>query len=73
MPLPVKFLNIAPSAVEGILNSNKGLFKGFGELGLYMDSYEVAKPNDPDFLQIYKLASEHNLIVMIHPEDNLKV
>lgn len=72
MPPPVKFLNIEPSGIEEILNTNKGLFKGFGEVALYMDSYEGAKPNDSDFLQIYKLADQHNLIVMIHPEDNLR-
>ena len=72
MPPPVLFLNIEPSAIEEILNNNKGLFGGFGEVGLYMDGYEGIKPDDPILKQIYKLADEHNLIVMIHPEDNLR-
>lgn len=72
MPPPIKFLNVDPSVIEGILNENKGLFGGFGEMGLYMDGYEGAKPDDPEFKEIYKLADEHNLIVMIHPEDNVK-
>lgn len=72
MPPPVKSLNVNPSGIEGILNKNKGLFKGFGEVALYMDSYEGTKPDDPMLQQIYKLAKEHNLIVMVHPEDDLK-
>ncbi|OGE38150.1 hypothetical protein A3B45_05060 [Candidatus Daviesbacteria bacterium RIFCSPLOWO2_01_FULL_39_12] len=72
MPPPIKSLNVDPSGIGNILNSNKGLFKGFGEVALYMDGYEGTKPDDPDLKEIYKLADEHNLIVMIHPEDNLK-
>ena len=72
MPPPVLSLNIDPSGIGNILNSNKGLFKGFGEVALYMSGYEGTKPNDSNFKEIYKLAKEHNLIVMIHPEDNLK-
>ena len=70
MPPPVKSLNVDPGGVKGILDKNKGLFKGFGEVGFYMDSYEGAKPDDPNFLEIYKLAEEHNLIVMIHPAES---
>lgn len=72
MPPPVAQLNVSPSEVGETLAKNKGLFGGFGEVALYMDAYQGAKPNDPDFLEIYKLADEHNLIVMIHPEDNDK-
>ena len=72
MPPPVLSLNVAPSGIEGILNNNKGLFKGFGEIGLYMDGYQGTLPNDSMLKEIYKLAQEHNLIVMIHPEDNLR-
>lgn len=72
MPPPVKSLNVDPSSIGVILNKNKGLFKGFGELALYMDGYEGTKPNDPSLKEIYKLADEHNLIVMVHPEDNLR-
>lgn len=72
MPPPVKFLNIDPAGIEGILSSNKGLFKGFGEVALYMDSYEETKPDDPNLKEIYKLADQHNLIVMVHPEDGLR-
>ena len=70
MPPPVLSLNVEPSGIEGILNKNKGLFKGFGEVGFYMDSYDGAKPDDPNFLEIYKLAEEYNLIVMIHPAES---
>lgn len=72
MPPPVLAINVDPSVIERILDKNKGLFKGFGEIALYMDGYEGIKPDDPMLKQIYKLAQEHNLIVMLHPQDNLK-
>ena len=72
MPPPVLSLNVDPAGIGEILNKNKGLFRGFGEVGFYMEGYEGIKPNDPMFQQIYKLADEHKLIVMLHPEDNLK-
>lgn len=72
MPPPVLSINVEPSGIRGILDKNKGLFRGFGEIALYMDSYGGIKPNDPMLEEIYKLAREHNLIVMVHPEDNLR-
>ena len=72
MPPPVLSLNVEPSGIEDILNKNKGLFGGFGEVALYMGGYEDTKPTDPMLKEIYKLADKHNLIVMIHPEDNTK-
>lgn len=72
MPPPLKSLNLSPSGIKKILEDNKGLFKGFGEVALYMDGYEGVKPNDSDLKAIYKLAEQHNLIVMVHPEDGLK-
>jgi len=70
MPPPIRSLNINPSGIKRILEDNKGVFKGFGEVALYMDGYGGVKPDDPEFKEIYKLADEHSLIVMIHPEDN---
>lgn len=72
MPPPVKSLLVEPSTIKGILEKNKGLFRGFGEVALYMDGMEGMLPNDPYLKEIYKLADEHNLVVMLHPEDNLK-
>lgn len=72
MPPPVKSLLVDASTIKGILEKNKGLFKGFGEVALYRDGFEGMLPNDPYLKEIYKLAQEHNLVVMIHPEDNLK-
>lgn len=72
MPPPVKSLIVDPSEIEGILNKNQGLFRGYGEVALYMDGYEGIRPNDPQLKEIYKLAREHNLVVMIHPEDELR-
>ncbi len=56
------------TSLENIEASNKGLFDGYGELsfgfggGLKSDQ----KPDDQNFLDIYKVAGKHNLVVMIH-------
>ncbi len=56
-----------PPQVEEVMNSNKGLFKGYGEVALYFELYNNMSPNDPLFLELYKVADRHNLIVMMHP------
>ena len=58
---------VVPDQVETILNANKGLFKGYGEISLYLPFYSVVKPNDPAMKELYKTADKHNLIVMMHP------
>lgn len=72
MPPPVKSLNVSSAGIKDILEENKDLFKGFGEVALYMDGFEGMRPNDQPLKEIYKLADEHKLVVMVHPEDNLK-
>lgn len=63
-------LDLNPEQIEEILASNPGLFKGLGEYGLYKADYKGKSPEDPYFLEIYDLADKHNLIVMIHPDEN---
>ena len=58
---------VVPSQVDEILNLNQDLFKGYGELSLYLDFYRITKPNDPQFRELYKIAEKHHLIVMMHP------
>ena len=72
MPTHVSGLDLKPSEAEEILNSNKGLFKGFGEIAFYKGSYKGVSPDDPAWREIYKIADKHNLIVMIHPDDGQK-
>jgi predicted TIM-barrel fold metal-dependent hydrolase len=72
MPAHVSGLDLSARDAEEILNSNKGLFKGFGEIAMYRGSFKGVSPDDPSLLEIYKIADEHNLIVMIHPDDGQK-
>lgn len=58
---------IVPQQVEETLSANEGLFKGYGEISLYLDFYSNVKPNDPTMRELYKIAEKHHLIVMMHP------
>lgn len=58
---------VNPSQIEGILNTNKNLFKGYGEISLYLPHYRNVKPNDSAMRELYGVADKHNLIVMMHP------
>ncbi len=58
---------VDPSQIKGILDSNKSLFKGYGELSMYLPHYSSVKPNDPAMRKFYGVADTHNLIVMMHP------
>ena len=66
MPPPITSLHPSAADVADTIRSNKGLFKGIGELAIYHYPSSV-QPNDPYFLELYKIANEQNLIVMIHP------
>lgn len=68
MPVPVSGLELTPKEAEDLLYSNKGLWKGYGELALYKGSLKGVSPDDPSLREIYQLADKHNLIVMIHPD-----
>ena len=68
MPTHVSGLDLKPEEAEEILNSNKGLFKGYGEIAFYKGSFKGISPDDPVLLEFYKIADNHNLIVMIHPD-----
>lgn len=61
-------IDLKPDEIEAILNSNKGLFKGLGEIAFYRASYKGMSPDDSYFLKIYEVADKHNLIVMMHPD-----
>ena len=58
---------VDPEQIEEILDANTGLFKGYGEISLYLPHYRVVEPNDSAMKEFYKTADKHNLIVMMHP------
>lgn len=57
---------VVPQQVDETLNSNNDLFKGYGELSLYLPFYSGVKPNDAAMKELYKVAEKHHLIVMMH-------
>ena len=67
--MPVMF---STEGLESIEKSNKGLFKGYGEMAFYDQYYANAPPDSPVVMETYKVAEKHNLIVMIHPGRNQK-
>lgn len=61
---------VVPDQVDQILSSNKDLFKGYGELSLYLPHYNGVMPNDPKMKELYKIAEKNHLVVMMHPLEN---
>jgi hypothetical protein len=72
MPSPFLSPIFQPNDLDNILKSNPGLFKGYGELGFYLEPLRKYSPDDDILLQTYDVAEEHNLIVMIHPDGHQK-
>ena len=76
--------DVPPTADAGTLSEllavHPGLFRGYGEIGLYeLEGRREADDYPPDaaiFLDIYPVVRDHNLIVYFHPgeghEDNLE-
>ncbi len=58
---------VTPSEIEAILTTNAGLFKGYGELSLYLPHYSAVSPNDATMREFYAVAEKYNLPVMMHP------
>ena len=69
MPAHVSALNVQPADVESVLNANPGLFKGYGEIGMYKDVYKGTSPDDASLLPFYDIADKYGLVVMMHPDD----
>ncbi|MDO8618800.1 MAG: amidohydrolase family protein [Candidatus Daviesbacteria bacterium] len=59
---------VIPSNISSVLDSNKGLFKGYGEISLYLPHYTGSNvsPNDSQMKELYKIAQKQHLIVMMH-------
>lgn len=63
MPAPFDILRVSPKDIRKTLDKNPGLFRGIGELkpldGTTMDNSH--------YLELYKIANDYNLIIMMHP------
>lgn len=66
MPPPIKVLNIDVGSTRKLIEGGEGFFAGIGELAVYRDSLGDAMPDDEYFQGLYQIASEENLVVMIH-------
>ena len=67
--MPVTFTK---TGLENIESSDKGLFKGYGEIAFYFGDLKNQNPDDKKFLDMYEVAGKNNLVVMIHPDRNQK-
>ncbi|TSC83252.1 MAG: Uncharacterized protein G01um101419_82 [Parcubacteria group bacterium Gr01-1014_19] len=63
MPAPFSSLRISLKDVRNTLDKNKNLFQGIGEIKV-MDGTTL---DNPYFLEMFKIADEYNLLVMMHP------
>ena len=71
MPPPISSLHPSAVDVADTIRSNKGLFNGIGELAIYHYPSNI-QPDGPYFLELYRIANEQYLIVMMHPGTNHK-
>lgn len=70
MHLFISPVSLSNDELEIILEENKGLFVGIGEIGFY-EITNILKPVDGEWAsKIYKLAAKHGIPVMIHPGRN---
>ncbi|HZX19955.1 MAG TPA: hypothetical protein VFF13_02995 [archaeon] len=66
-PAPISMPIFEPEVLDEVMTSNQDVFKGYGELGTYLGVFQGTNPDDPKFLESYRIAGKHKLIVMIHP------
>lgn len=68
---PVPFITPTPTpkGLRTIFEKSKGAFIGYGEITFYWDAYEGLSPDDPMFLESYKVTGDHGGFVMIHPDN----
>src|SRR3989339_311826 len=58
---------VAAQALQEMLDIEPGLFKGYGEIGLYATSELPSLPPDSEkMMEIYRTAEKNNLIVYVH-------
>ncbi len=70
MPPPINYLYLNSAATKRYLDDNPALFKGYGEVAFYMESFGELQPDDPDMMNIYEIAGEKNMIVMLHVSES---
>jgi len=67
-PLPVLAPEFGPKQVENIFKKGGGKIRGLGELTFYSDYFleRGIEPDDPIWLENYKIANKYGAVVMMH-------
>jgi len=64
---------VAAEELEMMLNVEPGLFKGYGEIGLYGNpNSPPLSPNSTTLMEIYPVIKKHKLMVYFHPDQGQK-
>ena len=64
---------VAAEELEMMLNVEPGLFKGYGEIGLYGNSNSPPlPPNSTILMEIYPVIEKYDLVVYFHPDHGQK-
>jgi len=63
----VNALNLSANGAVNIIEKNKGLFKGIGEIAFEQANFREFSPDDGDFLSFYEAAKKNGLVIMMHP------
>jgi hypothetical protein len=71
---PISFINVvpAPDTLKKTFDKHEEAYLGYGEVTFYKDAYRGLglSPDDPQFLEVYDILGERDLMVMIHPDHN---
>ncbi|MBI2047765.1 MAG: amidohydrolase family protein [Parcubacteria group bacterium] len=65
MPAPYPYLRANTTILKDMVEKNKNLIKGIGELKIF----DGSKFDNSHFTELFAIAEEYNLIVMSHPDE----
>lgn len=60
------------SELDDLINKHPGVFDGFGEITHYSPERPGQTPDDPESMEMYKVAAKHGFVIMFHPDENQK-
>ena len=71
---PGGFPTVDAAALRSMLAVHPGLFRGYGEIGLYAreGGADELPPDSPRLQEIYPIIREHRLLVYVHPGEGHK-
>jgi hypothetical protein len=71
---PTGYPTVDAATLEEFLSTKPGLFKGYGEIGLYARTggAPALSPNSSRLKEIYPVIRKHNLVVYFHVGENME-